>query len=420
MAYPTLFLHFNTIPMNDDIQAIKDQIDLVDEIQADGTRLQASGKNHWMGLCPFHPNTKTPALCVFVDTQSYFCFSCHAAGDIFTWMNKRHGVPFIDALAQLAARTGIPLDAGRSYQPAPPSPPQDAVAPPAPWRKTATAYAKQAMTDLWGGGTFARQCRDYLHGRGLSEATIRAARLGCIPHAISDNGQAWGQATASGVWLPQGITFPYFVDGAVWRLNIRRLLTPAQVADKQPKYLGPAGWGDASPLYNQHRLRPGCIAVLCEGELDALSVQQAVGDAVVAVATGATSGARRLRWIDQLMACSLVLVAFDGDCIQDAATGIPTYPGDAAALWWEAALGDRAMRLRPVGGKDCNEMLTNLANMHDWALGSARLWRLTAHAASVRRSMRLLTKRDLAHPLLEKRTAQLAHIRDVCRMEGQV
>lgn len=67
------------------------------------------------------------------------------------------------------------------------------------------------------------------------------------------------------IWFPRGITFPWFADGQLWRLNTRRPLTPAQIADGRPKYLGPPGF--ANGQYNADALAgdPACAkpAVLC-------------------------------------------------------------------------------------------------------------------------------------------------------------
>lgn len=87
---------------------IKERLDIVDLIQTNGVQLRKAGRN-FTGLCPFHPNTRTPAFYVFPDTQSYYCFSCHKAGDAFTFLMERQGLQFGDALSQLAQRAGVKL-----------------------------------------------------------------------------------------------------------------------------------------------------------------------------------------------------------------------------------------------------------------------------------------------------------------------
>ena len=89
-------------------EEIKQRLDIVDLIGSSGVQLRKAGRN-FTGFCPFHPNTRTPAFYVFPDTQSYYCFSCHKSGDAFTFTMERQGLPFGEALEQLAQRAGVQL-----------------------------------------------------------------------------------------------------------------------------------------------------------------------------------------------------------------------------------------------------------------------------------------------------------------------
>src|ERR687894_2977394 len=89
-------------------EEIKQRLDIVDLIGSSGVQLRKAGRN-FTGFCPFHPNARTPAFYVFPDTQSYYCFSCHKAGDAFAFVMERQGLAFGDTLTQLAQRTGVQL-----------------------------------------------------------------------------------------------------------------------------------------------------------------------------------------------------------------------------------------------------------------------------------------------------------------------
>ena len=175
----------------------------------------------------------------------------------------------------------------------------------------------------------------------MTDATLRAFHIGYNPEDLHDDYAAWGLPQPSSphkrIWLPRGITFPWYINGGVWRLNIRRPLTPKEAAGGEPKYIGPAGFANA--LYNAGALAPrhGTVppAVLVEGEIDALTIVQACGEEVAAVATGSTGGSRRTPWVAQLAVTPIVLVAFDTDTA-----------GDGAAQWWLDIL-PRALRWRP-------------------------------------------------------------------------
>ena len=86
---------------------IKERIDIVDFISA-YVPLRKAGRS-FVGFCPFHPNSRTPAFTVFPDTQSYHCFGCKASGTVFDFLMQREGLEFKDALEQLAQRAGVQL-----------------------------------------------------------------------------------------------------------------------------------------------------------------------------------------------------------------------------------------------------------------------------------------------------------------------
>src|SRR5262249_4349894 len=86
---------------------IKERIDIVEFISA-YVNLRKAGRN-FVGFCPFHANTRTPAFTVFPDTQSYHCFGCKASGTVFDFLMQREGLEFKDALEQLAKRAGVQL-----------------------------------------------------------------------------------------------------------------------------------------------------------------------------------------------------------------------------------------------------------------------------------------------------------------------
>ncbi len=89
------------------IDEIKERLDIV-EIISESVALRKSGRSY-VGFCPFHSNTRTPAFTVYPDTQSFYCFGCSAAGTVFDFVMRTQGLDFRDALQQLAARAGVQL-----------------------------------------------------------------------------------------------------------------------------------------------------------------------------------------------------------------------------------------------------------------------------------------------------------------------
>lgn len=91
----------------DAIEEIKARLDIV-EIISESVQLKRAGRSY-TGFCPFHPNTRTPAFTVYPDTQSFYCFGCHAAGTVFDFVMRKQGLDFRESLQMLAARAGVEL-----------------------------------------------------------------------------------------------------------------------------------------------------------------------------------------------------------------------------------------------------------------------------------------------------------------------
>ena len=104
--------------MERDLQEIKEEVrartDIV-EIIGGFTRLTKAGKN-WKGRCPFHDD-KNPSFSVTPQFQSYRCWSCGEKGDVFTFLQKKMNMEFMDALEFLAKQAGIPFERRGSGSP---------------------------------------------------------------------------------------------------------------------------------------------------------------------------------------------------------------------------------------------------------------------------------------------------------------
>ncbi len=92
--------------MNNDslIQEIRNKVDIVDII---GSRipLVKRGKN-FFGVCPFHDDT-SPSLCVSREKQIYTCFSCHATGNVYTFLMNYDSMSFPEVLSYLGDMVGV-------------------------------------------------------------------------------------------------------------------------------------------------------------------------------------------------------------------------------------------------------------------------------------------------------------------------
>lgn len=91
------------------IDEIKSRIDIVDLI-SESVKLRRAGKNY-SGLCPFHTE-KTASFIVSPDRQTWRCFGqCSKGGDVISFVMKKEGWDFGEALRSLAQKAGVTLEA---------------------------------------------------------------------------------------------------------------------------------------------------------------------------------------------------------------------------------------------------------------------------------------------------------------------
>lgn len=97
----------------DFVEQLKSAVDIV-TVVGEYVRLRKSSSSRYMGLCPFH-SEKTPSFSVNVSHQRYYCFGCHATGDVLQFVQEIEHVSFYDALKSLAERYGVPIPRRSQY-----------------------------------------------------------------------------------------------------------------------------------------------------------------------------------------------------------------------------------------------------------------------------------------------------------------
>jgi DNA primase len=148
---------------------IKSRLDIVDVV-SDYLPLRKSGSSY-TGFCPFHPNTRTPAFVVFPSTQTWRCFgACAEGGDVFSFVMKKEGWDFKEALAQLAQRAGVSL--------AEPDPKQRAQQAAEDRLINLLTAAADYFQQLLAFAPQADHARRYVTERGLAQETVETFRIG--------------------------------------------------------------------------------------------------------------------------------------------------------------------------------------------------------------------------------------------------
>ena len=87
----------------DEVRLRADLVEVVGEV----VPLKRSGKD-WKGQCPFHED-RSPSFYVVPDKGFYKCFGCGEAGDVFSFLMKRQGMEFLDAVRHLGERYGVEI-----------------------------------------------------------------------------------------------------------------------------------------------------------------------------------------------------------------------------------------------------------------------------------------------------------------------
>jgi len=269
------------------VEDIKQRIDLVDVV-SQTVKLKRTGKNY-IGFCPFHSNTRTPAFVVFPDSQSWRCFGqCNEGGDLFGFVMKRDNLDFQEALKQLADKAGVTLkpqtQADKKHDQE-----RDTLID---IMEAAVAFYRQQMLETTPG----KKALDYLYKRGLTDETIKTWGLGYAPDSWSlllDHLLAKGYTRdliLQAGMLSQGD------DGRVYDRFRDRLMFPIRGIygkmagfggrvlnpDDVPKYLN----SPATDLFDKGRLlygldqaratmRAESQAVIVEGYMDVIGLHQA-------------------------------------------------------------------------------------------------------------------------------------------------
>ncbi|RVT43139.1 DNA primase [Sphingobium algorifonticola] len=133
-------------------------------------KVQKAGREY-KACCPFH-NEKTPSFTINDEKGFYHCFGCGAHGDAIRWMTEQRGLPFMDAVKELAAVAGMDIPAAD---------------PRAAKRAEQAKGLHDVMAAAQGffeeqlGGIDGADARAYLLKRGISDATRRAFGFGYSP-----------------------------------------------------------------------------------------------------------------------------------------------------------------------------------------------------------------------------------------------
>lgn len=311
MAFPPQFL--------DEIRTRLSVSDIV------GRRVKLTRRGReFVGLSPFNPE-KTPSFTVNDQKGFYHCFSSGEHGDIFAWVMRMEGLSFPEAVDRLAAEAGLEV-------------PKETPAERARAERRAGLHGAVEAACAWFETQLrtpdGREALSYLRGRGLSDETIRAFRLGYAPDGTALKAAMAEKGIADRLLIEAGLLRQPDDGRPAYPFFRRRILFP--IADGRGRVIAFGGrfMGDHktaqtgkyinSPdtplfdkgrtLYNLDRARTaahkGAGILVAEGYMDVIALAQAdFGAAVAPLGTAMTEDQIGLVWRHD----PEPVLCFDGD-----------------------------------------------------------------------------------------------------------
>jgi len=313
------------------IDDLKTRADLVRIIQPYAADLKKKGAN-WMACCPFHQE-KTPSFSVNPAKGFYKCFGCGKGGTAFNFLMEMEGLNFPEAVRRVAEISGIML----------PEPVDDEVYE----RSKKQRDEKKQLADqvvelnqialefwekeLQGKSKAAKQARNYLLGRGISDEIQKQFRIGYSPDkwdglltVLRDFGADEKLIAQSGL-----VSVNEEKDRVFDRFR-GRIMFPVHDVNGRPIAFGARALGSDEPKYlnspetpayvkgehlyglfqSKDEIRKKKFAILVEGYLDLIALAQfGVTNVAASLGTAFTDAQAKLlhRFTDR------VVINYDGD-----------------------------------------------------------------------------------------------------------
>ncbi|MDO9226535.1 MAG: DNA primase [Pseudomonadota bacterium] len=298
----------------DFLQQLLDRTDIVAVVEQ-YVPLKKAGANY-QARCPFH-SEKSPSFTVSPTKQFYHCFGCGAHGTAISFLMEHAGIPFVEAVKDLAGRVGmeVPDDGSRR-------PPEEEN------RRERMFERMEAATSHYRKGLKGNEkVVDYLKNRGLTGETAARFGIGYAPEGWQGLREAMADY-ADPLLVEIGLVIVHedkrydrFRDRVMFPIRNERgqvIAFGGRVIGKgEPKYLN----SSETPLFHKGRELYGLYehrraiqgenrVVVVEGYMDVVMLDQhGVQNAVATLGTAITAdqAARLLRMADD------VVFAFDGD-----------------------------------------------------------------------------------------------------------
>ncbi|XUX01249.1 MAG: DNA primase [Dehalogenimonas sp.] len=303
----------------DVINEIKSRADIV-ELVSQYTTLARSGKS-LKGLCPFH-SEKHGSFFVYPESGTWHCFgACATGGDVFSFLMKKEGWSFSEALERLAEKYGVSLPS--RFQQTPEAGHRSDL-------YAVNAAAAQYFHGLILNAPAGEKARTYLQRRGVDSKSIADFQLGyALPEwqALKDHLNSSGYTddllTDAGLLgrSDSGRLYDRFRDQIIFPIaDIKGRITgfgARVLGNSQPKYLNSPEtplFSKSSTLYGLNlaatAIRAVDTAIIVEGYFDTIIGHQ-YGFTNTVASMGTAINDKQLNTLKKLS--SNLILALDAD-----------------------------------------------------------------------------------------------------------
>lgn len=303
--------------VEEDIVKVRESSDIV-AIVSQHLALRKVGRRY-QGLCPFHAE-KSGSFSVNAELGLYYCFGCHAKGDVITFVREIEHLDFAAAVEWLAARSGTTLRYTASGEGEGKRRRQDLFDA----LSRATEWYHQRLLS----GPDSAKARSYLRSRGLTSEEVRRFKIGWAPDAWDQLARA--MKLPDEIWIQSGLGFINKGRRQTDAFRARILFPIMDVSgnpvafggrvlpgEDGPKYKNSsesAVYAKSRTLYGLNWAKAAIVqadeAVVCEGYTDVIGfhsagIQTAVATCGTALTEEHLAGLRRF--------ARRVVLAFDAD-----------------------------------------------------------------------------------------------------------
>ncbi|WP_106639262.1 DNA primase [Allosphingosinicella vermicomposti] len=292
---------------------------LISSVIGKQVKLTRAGRE-WKACCPFHKE-KTPSFTVNDEKGFYHCFGCGAHGDAIRFLTDAQGLPFMDAVKELADKAGLEVPAAdpRAREKA------DKAAGLYDVMTAASRWLEEQLAGLEGAAA-----RDYLKRRGITDVTRARFNFGFAPDSRTKLKTALKEFGVEKL-VECGLLIQPEESGKEPYDRFRgRLMIPIRdqrgrviafggriLGDGEPKYLNSPEtplFDKGRTLYNLDRASPASRdakrVVVVEGYMDVIALDQTgIGEGVAPLGTALTEGQLERLW----RLAATPLLCFDGD-----------------------------------------------------------------------------------------------------------